>query len=502
MTSKVEIHGSCEPRFEAVKDAFTRNFEEEMEVGASFAVTINGKYVIDIWGGYKDKEKTQAWEKDTICNVYSTTKVPTVLCTMMCVDRGLLDLDEKVAKYWPEFAQNGKENILVRHLLSHTSGLAGFEVAGTVPSNYLYDWEKATSLLAAQKPWWEPGTKSGYHAITHGYLLGEVVRRVTGKSLGTFFKEEVANPLNIDFHIGLAEEHVPRVTKLMPDLPIMEYIPLIWGGLFRVVNNLEIIKKEIENVDKKIVLDYGDDDQFAVIISNSGFEFKTGKIDNPDCVFRVSKSRAGAMNWLFHRLNEDPDYISENLQMEGKSEDIDQVKKLFELCAFEARKSGGVGIKMALPGGIRDRSGDREWQAAEIPAANGHGNARSVVKIASVIACEGELEGKRFISKNTLEKILEEQIYGRDLVMPYPLRWGLGVGLPVKERPSPNPRTCWWGGAGGSAIRMDLDDHIGFGYVMNKMRNQPLEETAKNMFHSDTRGNRLIKATYESLGLI
>ncbi|MBY8986754.1 MAG: beta-lactamase family protein [Candidatus Lokiarchaeota archaeon] len=502
MTNKVEIHGLCEPRFDAVKDAFTRNFEEGMEVGATFAVTINGKYVIDIWGGYKDKEKTQPWEKDTICNVYSTTKVPTVLCTMMCVDRGLLDLDEKVAKYWPEFAQNGKENILVRQILSHTSGLAGFEEALTTPSKYLYDWEKATSLLAAQKPWWEPGTKSGYHAITHGYLLGEIVRRVTGKSLGTFFKEEITDLLNIDFHIGLAEKHVPRVTKLIPDKPIMEYIPLIMGGLFRIVNDSEIVKKEIESVDKKIVLDYGDDDQFSVIISNGKIEFKTGKIENPDCRFTVTKDRAGAMNGLFSSLNEEQDYISENLKMVGTPEDLDQVKKLFELFAIEARKSGGVGIKMAIPGGIRDRSGDRDWQAAEIPAANGHGNARSVAKIASIIACEGELNGKRFISKETLEKILEEQIYGRDLVMPYPLRWGLGVGLPVKERPSPNPRTCWWGGAGGSAIRMDLDDHIGFGYVMNKMRNQTLQETAKNMFHSDTRGNNLIKATYESLGLI
>jgi len=502
MTNKVEIQGICEPRYEAVKDAFTKNFAEGMEVGASFAVTINGEYVIDIWGGYKDQEKTQPWEKDTICNVYSTTKVPTVLCTMMCVDRGLLDLDEKVAKYWPEFAQNGKENILVRHLLSHTSGLAGFEEQGTISVRSLYDWEKVTSILAAQKPWWEPGTKSGYHAITHGYLLGEIVRRVTGKTLGTFFKEEIADPLKIDFHIGLAEEHVPRVTKLIPDRPIMEFVALLLRGVINIVNNSEAVKNEIESLDKKVILDYGDEDQFAVIISNGNIEFKTGKIDNPDCVFRVSKDRAGAMNWLFHRLKEESAYASENLKMEGKPEDIDQVKKLFELCAFEARKSGGVGIKMALPGGIRDRSGDHEWQAAEIPAANGHGNARSVVKIASVIACEGELEGKRFISKDTLEKILEEQIYGRDLVMPYPLRWGLGVGLPVKERPSPNPRTCWWGGAGGSAIRMDLDDHIGFGYVMNKMRNQTLQETAKNMFHSDTRGNRLIKATYESLDLI
>jgi len=500
MTNKVEIKGLCEPRFEAVKDAFTRNFEEGMEVGASFAVTINGEYVIDIWGGYKDRERTQPWEKDTICNVYSTTKVPTVLCTMMCVDRGLLDLDGKVATYWPEFAQNGKENILVRHLLSHTSGLAGIEE--TIPSKAYYDWDRITNLLAAQKPWWEPGTKSGYHAITHGYLLGEIVRRVTGKTLGTFFKEEITNHLNIDFHIGLAEEHIPRVTKLIPDRPIMEYIPLIMGALFRIANNSEVVKKEIENLEKKIKFDYGDDDQYAIIISNGKTEFKTGKIDNPDCSFSVSKDRAGAMNWLFSSFNEEPDYISENLKIEGSPEDVAQIKKLFELIALEARRLGGVGIKMAIPGGIRDRSGDREWQAAEIPAGNGHGNARSVAKIASIIACEGELDGIRIISQETLEKILEEQIYGRDLVMPYPLRWGLGVGLPTKERPRPNPRTCFWGGAGGSAISMDLDAKIGIGYVMNQMRNQTLQETAANLFHSDTRGNRLIKAVYESLDLI
>ena len=195
MTGKVKIQGLCGPQFEAVKDAFSKNFEEGMEVGASFAVMINGKYVIDIWGGCKDINKTLPWKKDTICNVYSTTKVPTVLCTMMCVDRGLLDLDEKVAKYWPEFAQNGKESILVRQLLSHTSGLAGIEEP--IPSSTWYDWDKLTSLLAAQKPWWEPGTKSGYHSATHGFLLGELVRRVTRKSLGTFFKEEVADRLKI-----------------------------------------------------------------------------------------------------------------------------------------------------------------------------------------------------------------------------------------------------------------------------------------------------------------
>ncbi|MFW9876871.1 MAG: serine hydrolase domain-containing protein, partial [Candidatus Thorarchaeota archaeon] len=360
MSEKVKIHGLCEHQFKLVKDAFARNFEEEMEVGSTFAVTINGKYVVDIWGGYKDNEKTQPWEKDTICNVYSTTKVPTVLCTMMCVDRGLLDLDEKVAKYWPEFAQNGKENILVRHLLSHTSGLAGVEEE--IPPSAYYDWDKIVSLLAAQKPWWEPGTRSGYHAITHGYLLGELVRRVTGKTLGTFFKIEIADPLNIDFHIGLAEKHFPRVSKLTPGTPSMDMIPLLIGGVFNIANNSEIVKNEIKNLEKKVVLDYGDENQFCITISNGNVKFTVGKIDNPDCQFTTTKDRAGVMTWLFASICEEPDYIAENLKMEGEPEDVDHIKKLFELIAKEAKRLGPVGTKLALggAGGIRNRSGDRE----------------------------------------------------------------------------------------------------------------------------------------------
>ncbi len=501
MTSKVKIQGLCESRFEAVKDAFIRNFEEGMEVGASFAVMINGKYVIDIWGGFKNKEKTQPWEKETICNVYSTTKVPTVLCTMICVDRGLLDLDEKVATYWPEFAQNGKENILVRHLLSHTSGLAGIEEP--IPSRTLYDWDKIINLLAAQKPWWEPGTKSGYHMYTHGFLLGELVKRVSGKTLGTFFKEEIANPLNIDFHIGLAEENIPRVSKLIPDPPLMEYITFFMRSSFTIANKSEMVQKEIKDLEKRIILDYGEDDQLAITISKGKIKFSVGKIDNPDCQFITSKERANAMNWIFSSINEEPDYISESLQIKGEPEDINQIKKLFELIYKEIRRLGPVIIKTVLnPIPFRNRSGDREWQAAEIPAANGHGNARSVAKIASIIACEGEVDGIRLISKETLEKMLEEQISGMDLVMPFPLRWGLGVGLPTKQRPFPHQRTCFWGGAGGSAIMMDLDANIGIAYVMNQMRNQTLKETIANKYHSDTRGSRLITAVFESLDLI
>jgi CubicO group peptidase (beta-lactamase class C family) len=502
MKNKVEIHGVCEPRFQTVKDVFAENFEEGLEVGASFAVTINGKFVIDLWGGYKDIEKTVPWGKDTICNVWSTTKVPTVLCTMMCVDRGLLGLDEPVAKYWPEFAQNGKENITVRQILSHTSGLAGIEER--IPIKTLYNWNKYTSLLAAQQPWWEPGTQSGYHAVTHGYLLGELVRRVTGRTLGTFFKEEVADPLNIDFHIGLAEEHAPRVSKLISDPPIIENLIGFYKVVFTIANNSEHVKKEIQNLEKKIMFDYGDEDQFNIIISNGKMEVNKGRIDNSDCTFTTSKDRAGVMNWIFSNVDEESDYVSEHLKIEGKSEDIKRIKSLFELIATEARRLGPVVIKLGLLefAMIRDPSGDREWQAAEIPAANGHGNARSVTKIASIIACEGELEGKRVISKKTVEKIVEEQIYGTDLALQIPVSFGLGVGLPHKYRPSPNPRTCWWAGGGNSIIRMDLDDHIGFGYVMNHMRVQPLKETAANLYQSDTRANRLVKAVYESLELI
>ncbi|GAG63191.1 unnamed protein product [marine sediment metagenome] len=281
MDEEIVIHGFCDDKFSAVKEAFAKNFEIDGDIGASFAATLNGKFVIDLWGGYADKDKSRPWEENTIVNVYSTTKVMTIICALMLVDRGQLDLDAPVANYWPEFAQNGKEKILVRQIFSHSSGLAGWEEK--IKTEDLYNWDKVVNLLAAQKPWWEPGTKSGYHAITHGYLLGELVRRITGKTLGTFFKEEVSGPLNADFHIGFGQEHDNRAADMIP-------APVLQKG----------------------------DPGYVEIDPNSTFS-------------RV---------------------FSNPLLTPGHTE-------------------------------------TREWRAAEIPAAGGFGNARSVARVASAIACGG-----------------------------------------------------------------------------------------------------------------
>jgi len=205
------IAGVCSPRFESVRKAFAANFADGADIGASVAVTLDGELAVDLWGGFADEAKTTPWRKDTIVGVASTTKTMTALCALLLADRGELDLDAPVARYWPEFAAAGKQGVLVRHTLGHTAGLPGW----TEPIVFedLYDWEKVTSLLAAQAPWWEPGTASAYHASTQGFLVGEVVRRITSQSLGTFFAREIAEPLGVDFHIGLDPKHDHRLSR-------------------------------------------------------------------------------------------------------------------------------------------------------------------------------------------------------------------------------------------------------------------------------------------------
>lgn len=207
------IHGHCDERFAAVREAFEANFRERDELGAAVTVLVDGQPVADLWGGWADGARTRAWERDTLVNVWSTGKGPTALCAHVLADRGLLDLDAPVATYWPEFAAAGKETVLVRHLLSHRAGLAGLREPHTLAE--LYDWELTCARLAATEPWWEPGTRSGYHAITYGFLVGEVVRRVSGLLPGEFLRREVTGPLGIDFSVGLPEKEAGRAAELV-----------------------------------------------------------------------------------------------------------------------------------------------------------------------------------------------------------------------------------------------------------------------------------------------
>ncbi|MFI5316603.1 MAG: serine hydrolase domain-containing protein [Myxococcota bacterium] len=213
----MEIDGHAAARFAKVKDAFAKNFAVADEAGASFAATLDGELVVDLWGGSADAAGTRPWRRDTIANVWSTTKAMAALCGHMLVDRGQLDLDAPVASYWPEFAENGKARLPVRWLFSHQSGLAG--ISRPMPPEDVLDWKRFSAALAAQQPLWEPGTRSGYHALTFGHLIGELLRRIDGRSLGRFFREEVAEKLGAEFWIGLPESEEPRVAEMIPPDP-------------------------------------------------------------------------------------------------------------------------------------------------------------------------------------------------------------------------------------------------------------------------------------------
>ena len=214
----MDISGTCAGELGAVKDAFAENFTQHGDVGASAAVVKNGELVVDLWGGYQDRARTKPWERDTIINVFSTTKTMSCLALLVLASRGRVDVDAPVERYWPEFGAAGKSNVLVRHLLSHTAGLPSWNER--LEPTDLYDWDKLARLLAAQETWWEPGWKSGYHGLTQGNLVGEVVRRVDGRSVGQFFADEIARPIGADFHIGLGPEHDARVALVIPAPPL------------------------------------------------------------------------------------------------------------------------------------------------------------------------------------------------------------------------------------------------------------------------------------------
>jgi CubicO group peptidase (beta-lactamase class C family) len=222
MTAPIRVEGENAARFARVREAFERNFATG-EVGAALAVTVDGELVVDLWGGHRDAARTKPWLRDTIVNVYSTTKGMTAICANRLAEQGVLDLDAPVAKYWPEFAQEGKAEIPVRWLLSHRAGLAA--IREQIPAGAQYDWKFMTEALAAERPWWDPGTSHGYHALTYGYLVGEVVRRIDGRTLGAYFRDELADPLGLDFWIGTGPELDARVADMIPAPPSPPGVP-------------------------------------------------------------------------------------------------------------------------------------------------------------------------------------------------------------------------------------------------------------------------------------
>ena len=355
-----DIHGTCDERFAAVRDALARNLDSGEELGASLVVDIDGDAVVDMWGGFRDQARTIPWDEHTITNVWSSTKTVTSLAALMLADRGQLDVDAPVARYWPEFGAAGKENVLVRHVMSHASGVSGLDQPAVVED--LYDWEKSTSRMAAQAPWWEPGTASGYHALNYGHLVGEIVRRISGKTLKQFVAEEIAGPLGADFQIGAAESDWDRIAPVVPPPPL------------------------------------------AIDLESLG-------MDSP-----AVKTFTG------------PVPVAEDANTPG-------------------------------------------WRRADIGAANGHGNARSVAKIMSAVACGGEVDGVRLLGPDTIDLIFREQLNGVDLVLGVPLRLGIGYGLPLAALAAyiPDEKICFWGGWGGSVILMDTGRRMTVSYMMNKM---------------------------------
>jgi len=358
----IEINGTFAEQFAPVRDVLAANIERGADVGASVCVGHDGQTVVDIWGGTIDDAGTP-WAEDTLINVWSTTKTMTALTALLLADRGELDLHAPVARYWPEFAANGKDAIEVRHLMGHTAGLSGWQESMTEAD--VVDWEKATSLLAAQAPWWEPGSAAGYHALTQGYLVGEVIRRASGgTTVGELFAKELAGPLGADFHIGTGPEHDARVARVIPPADAT------LGG--------------------EAVLALG-----------------------PDSI---------AMRTLVN------------------------------------------------PPLTADWSWTEAWRRAEIPAAGGHGNARSVARVQSVVSHGGEVDGIRVLSPAGCEAVFEQQASGLDQVLQAPITHGMGYGISSAEMPiGPNTRTCFWGGWGGSIVVNDLENRLTIAYVMNRM---------------------------------
>ena len=375
----MEIQGECDPQFSKVKETFEKLYREDREIGSCFAVYKDGNPLVDLWGGFQDKDKTKPWQKDNLVTVYSTTKGVAAFCIALAMEKGLLKYEEKVSTYWPEFASNGKEDITIGMLMSHQAGICSPETRNV--DDY-YNQNLMAEKLAGMTPIWEPGTASGYHSMTFGWLTSELILRVTGKSLGTFFREEVGDRHEIDFFIGLPESEDHRVAELVP---------------FDIVRNENSEQQQVELTDAQ----------------------------------KSQRNSAGTI-------------------------DIQNTKA---------------------------------WRRAEIPSANGQGNAGGLAKLYSLIVPEDN--SLKLLKDDTVNQMTTMQIEGRDLVLAVQVRWGVGFIL-NKHKIIYGPVEGAFGhsGYGGSCAFGDPENKIGVSYVMNRMLDN---------FNADGRSIELINATYDCL---
>jgi CubicO group peptidase (beta-lactamase class C family) len=375
----MEIYGECDPQFSKVKETFEKLHQEDREIGSCFAVYKDGKPLVDLWGGFQDEDRTKPWQKDNLVTVYSTTKGVAAFCIALAMEKGLLKYEEKVSTYWPEFANNGKEDITVGMLMSHQAGICSPETRNV--DDY-YNQNLMAEKLAGMTPIWEPGTASGYHSMTFGWLTSELILRVTGKSLGTYFREEVGDQHEIDFFIGLPESEDHRVAELVP---------------FDIVRNENSEQQKIE--------------------------------------------------------------------------------------LTEAQKS------QRNSAGTLDIHNTKAWRQAEIPSANGQGNAGGLAKFYSLIVPEDN--SIKLLKDDTVNQMTTMQIEGRDLVLAVQVRWGVGFIL-NKHKVIYGPVESAFGhsGYGGSCAFGDPENKIGVSYVMNRMLDN---------FNADGRSIELINATYDCL---
>jgi CubicO group peptidase (beta-lactamase class C family) len=353
MSDQVDIKGSCSKEFQALQDAFAANFADGLEIGASLCMSKDGETIVDIWGGSADAEGKRPWGADTITTIWSATKIPTIITTLLCIDRGLLDLDTPVATYWPEFSQHGKEKITVREAMTHRARVPGFKIP--IEAESIADWDKCVGKIAAEAPWFDDD-RICYHALSFGFILGELVQRVTGAPFRQFFNEELAAPLGADVLMGLSNRsELTRVADFL---------------------NASPMPHEEDGIGDQVFHSFG-----APMESEIWFE-----------------------NW--------------------------------------------------------------DLRTAVNPAGGGLSNARGMCRLATMMANGGTLNGRTYLSPETINEASTEQYHGVDPMLGN-IRLGLGFGLDGSEFPAPTPDAFHWGGYGGSWCFMDTKRRLAGAYVMN-----------------------------------